>query len=124
MQTQSIVEQIAQVAHEANRAYCESIGDRTQRPWAESEEWQRLSAINGVKFVVQNPHAMPAETHHNWFTEKQNDGWTYGPEKDVNNKRHPCMVPYKELPEHQKVKDTVFRSIVLGLLNSGILQGT
>lgn len=46
-------EQIARIAHETNRAYCESIGDNSQPPWQDAPDWQKLSAINGVKFHLE-----------------------------------------------------------------------
>ena len=42
--------QIASICHEANRAYCLSIGDESQPEWATAPDWQRVSAINGVRF--------------------------------------------------------------------------
>ena len=33
--------QIAMVAHETNRAYCESIGDNSQPKWEDAPEWQK-----------------------------------------------------------------------------------
>ena len=33
------VEQIAQVAHELNKAYCESLGDNSQPSWEDAPEW-------------------------------------------------------------------------------------
>ncbi len=48
---------IAQVCHEANRAYCEAIGDFTQKAWGKAEQWQRDSAIRGVEFAISNPTA-------------------------------------------------------------------
>ncbi len=45
------IESIAKICHEANRAYCATIGDASQLPWEESPDWQRQSAINGVKFA-------------------------------------------------------------------------
>ena len=43
-------EQIARVAHEANRAYCLSLGDPSQLPWEEAPDWAKESAIDGVRF--------------------------------------------------------------------------
>jgi hypothetical protein len=43
---------IAQVCHEANRAWCEVNGDTSQKPWNEAEQWQRDSAIKGVEFAM------------------------------------------------------------------------
>jgi len=38
-------EQIAQVCHEANRAFCSSIGDNSQHAWDAAPQWQRDSAV-------------------------------------------------------------------------------
>src|SRR5437879_1359495 len=42
------VEQVAKICHEANRAYCETIGDNSQPTWEKAPQWQKDSAINGV----------------------------------------------------------------------------
>ena len=107
--------QIAAVCHEANRAYCVELGDQTQPAWEHAPEWQRESAINGVRFHLQNPNAKPSHSHDNWLKEKIDSGWTYGTVKNAENKQHPCCVPYDELPEEQKVKDSLFISVVHAL---------
>lgn len=106
------VPEIARVAHEVNRAYCQSIGDDSQPSWADAPEWQRSSAINGVEFHLANPDADPAASHENWLREKEADGWVYGPAKDPDARRHPCMVPYGDLPQEQRCKDFLFRGVV------------
>lgn len=103
---------VAEWAHEANRSYCQSIGDNSQVRWADAPEWQRVSAIKGVIFHYETPDATPQDSHESWLREKEADGWSYGPEKDPINKRHPCYVPYKELPEEQKAKDLIFLHVV------------
>ena len=108
-------EQIAKVAHEVNRAYCQALGDDTQVPWAEAPEWQRSSAINGVNFHLNNPDAGPDHSHNEWLKEKKENGWKYGPVKDAELKEHPCCVPYFALPTDQKAKDYLFRGIVHAL---------
>ena len=45
------IEQVAKVCHETNKAYCETVGDASQKSWNEAEEWQRQSAIKGVQFA-------------------------------------------------------------------------
>ncbi len=42
-------EQIARVAHEVNRAYCQALGDNSQPAWEDAPQWQRDSAMLGVK---------------------------------------------------------------------------
>lgn len=109
------VEQIAKVCHETNRAYCETLGDISQDFWENAPEWQRTSAINGVRFHLENPGAGPSHSHDSWLKEKEEAGWKYGPIKDPVKKEHPCYVPYDQLPEEQKKKDALFIAIVNAL---------
>lgn len=106
---------IAMIAHEANRAYCQQIGDNSQKSWEEAEQWQRDSAIKGVDYHLANPDATPENSHESWMKEKEETGWTYGPVKDPEKKEHPCFVPYNELPVEQQAKDYLFRGIVHAL---------
>jgi hypothetical protein len=105
-------ESIAKVAHEVNRAYCQSMGDMSQPPWEEAPEWQKTSAINGVKHHVANPDTTPEKSHEVWLAEKERTGWKYGPVKDAEKKEHPCFVPYAALTLSDKAKDYIFRAVV------------
>lgn len=105
-------EQIAQICHEVNRAYCESIGDFSQKAWKDTSQWQIDSAINGVNFHRLNPNAKPNDSHENWLKEKEKDGWKWGSVKNVEKKEHPCFLPYSELPQEQRSKDYIFSAIV------------
>lgn len=106
------IAQIAAVCHEANRRFCLTIGDASQPSWEDAPEWQRQSAMNGVKFHLANPDAGPSGSHENWLKEKLETGWKYGPVKDPEKKEHPCCVPYGELPLEQRMKDYIFTAIV------------
>ena len=90
--------EVARVCHEANRAYCETLGDSTQPPWEDAPTWQQQSAIAGVRFHHEHPDATDADSHDEWL------------------KTHPCMVAFDELPEHQRKKDRLFRLICKALL--------
>jgi len=103
---------IAMICHQANKAYCESIGDNSQKDWKDAEEWQRESAIKGVEFRLNNPTAGSDAQHNSWMKEKVDQGWRYGPVKDATEKTHPCIVPFTELPEAQQIKDRLFCAIV------------
>jgi len=109
------VANIARVAHEVNKAYCESIGDKSQPLWEEAPDWQKQSAINGVVFNQNNPDAPPSASHLSWLAEKERDGWSYGEIKDPEKKKHPCFVPYDDLPVEQKTKDYLFKQVVASL---------
>jgi len=109
------VVQIARVAHEANRAYCQAIGDNSQVAWDDAPDWQRESAIKGVEFTIANPSAPPSASHESWLAEKAATGWKYGPVKDADKKEHPCYVPYEQLPVEQRLKDSLFQGVVRSL---------
>lgn len=102
---------IATLCHELNRAYCTTLGDTSQVPWAEAPDWQKESAIAGVEHALAGTRT-PRESHESWLRQKEADGWKYGPVKDAEKKEHPCFVPYDELPDDQKLKDTLFLSVV------------
>lgn len=116
--SEALLEKIAEVCHEANRAICEAIGDDSQLPWDKAAGWQRESARKGVLFTLKNPDLTPADQHNAWMRDKAAEGWKYGPVKDAEEKTHPCMVPYEELPAEQKVKDHVFRAIVKAMIKA------
>lgn len=117
------LEKIAEICHETNRAYCSSIGDTSQVPWNEAPEWQKQSAIKGVEFHVNNPLALPEDSHNSWLAEKQEQGWKYGPVKDADKKEHPCYVAYHELPLEQQAKDYLFGAIAKSMIDLHRLRG-
>jgi hypothetical protein len=44
-------------------------------------------------------------THDVWAAQRIKEGWEYGPMRDDANKKHPCLVPYADLPESEKEYD-------------------
>ena len=106
------VGQIARVAHEANRAYCQALGDASQQAWEDAPQWQKDSAMLGVKLHANNPNAGPQASHESWMAQKLAEGWEYGPVKAPESKRHPCIVPFEALPLEQQAKDYLFRGVV------------
>lgn len=109
------VDEIAQVCHEANRAYCMTLGDFSQIEWWGCPDWQRDSARAGVQGILDGSITSPRESHESWLRVKEADGWKFGPVKDAEKKEHPCFVPYDDLPAAQKVKDALFNAVVAAL---------
>lgn len=116
---EAIILLAAKVAYEVNRAYCESIGDDSQVPWADAADWQKNSYIKGVTAISANPSLSPDEVHALWCRDKKQDGWVYGPKKDAEAKTHPCLVPYSDLPAEQQTKDYLFGAAVRSVLVAG-----
>ena len=48
---------------------------------------------------------MAKNVHEIWSQTRIAQGWTYGPERNDAEKKHPCLVPYEDLPEEEKVYD-------------------
>ena len=113
-----IGEVVAQVCHEANRAYCATIGDFSQPAWPDAPDWQKQSALKGVEFhlsrLTLGEKPSPSASHESWLEEKRAQGWKYGPTKNPDTKEHPCFLPYDQLPAEQRVKDYIFAAIVEG----------
>jgi RyR domain len=100
-------EQVARVTYEANRAYCEIIGEPTLPFEAVAD-----SVVDGVAALVADPSLTPEELHRRWYAKKVSDGWIYGKVKDAEKKTHPQMVIWNQLPEEQRIKDYLFQAIV------------
>lgn len=62
-----------------------------------------------------------AENAHDlWAAQRLAQGWTYGPQRDDTAQRHPCLVPYDQLPEGEKEYD---RIAALGTLKAMLKLG-
>lgn len=48
---------------------------------------------------------MAKNNHDVWAKERIAQGWTFGAERNDSLKTHPCLVPYEQLPEEEKVYD-------------------
>lgn len=104
------IEVIARVCHEANRGFCQAIGDPSQKPWDVAPLWLKESVLEGV--VVAVGGASPEALHASWLAAKVREGWTYGPVTDADLKTHTNLVPYADLPTAQRLKDHLFRAVV------------
>jgi len=108
----TLIELIAETCHEVNRAYCKGHGDNSHKSWDKSPSWQKDSAIKGVHYRIENPHSLPSQSHDSWLAQKLEEGWSYGPVKNVEHKTHPCVMGYDELPLQQRIKDILFTQVV------------
>lgn len=105
-----LVEACAEIAHEANRQYCRSMGDESQPLWADAPDWQKDSAREGVVGALNGN--TPEQSHESWLAHKAAHGWKYGPVKSSQRLEHPCFVPYEQLPLAQRAKDTLYLAVV------------
>lgn len=58
--------------------------------------------------------AMAKNVHEIWAKTRMEQGWTYGKERNDLLKQHPCLIPYEELSEEERIYD---RNTAIGTLN-------
>src|SRR5262245_37748306 len=78
------------------------------------------SVVTLPEDLTELTEVLAKNAHDLWAQQRLADGWTYGPRRDDARKEHPCLVPYEQLPEEEKVYDrraaidTVKTLVVLG----------
>ncbi len=55
-------------------------------------------------------------THDVWAQQRLSEGWTYGPQRDDDCKKHPCLVVYEELSEIEKDYDRIIARQVIKVI--------
>lgn len=55
--------------------------------------------------IVRLTELFAANAHDVWAQQRKLEGWVFGPERDDDNKLHPSLIPYEQLPESEKEYD-------------------
>lgn len=55
--------------------------------------------------LVELTERLAEHAHDIWAQQRITEGWTYGPERDDAEKKHPDLIPYSELPDSEKEYD-------------------
>jgi len=66
--------------------------------------------VSGVSLspeLRQLTERLAENTHELWAAERLAQGWTHGSKRDDSQKRHPCLIPYDQLPESEKAFDRI-----------------
>ena len=64
-----------------------------------------LSSVDLPESLIQLSERIAEHVHEVWAKARMDEGWTYGEKRDDIHKKHPCLVPYDELPEEEKEYD-------------------
>ena len=78
------------------------------------------SAINLSPELMALTERLAENTHDVWAAQRLTQGWAYGPERSDQQRLHPCLVPYDELPESEKEFD---RLTAMGTLKALLKLG-
>ncbi len=55
--------------------------------------------------IAQLSEMLARNAHENWANLRIAQGWHYGPRRDDQQKEHPDLVPYEQLPESERQYD-------------------
>ena len=64
-----------------------------------------VSGIELPEEITGLTEKIAENVHDVWSVGRMAEGWTYGKKRDDAKKKHPCLVPYAELPESEKEYD-------------------
>jgi hypothetical protein len=106
------IQRIAQVTHEAMRAWQKANGQAPAPPWSRAPKWMKEASVASVTWRINNPNATASAQHDQWMAQKTADGWKFGKTKDAKKKTHPMMTPYRSLPEFEQRKDALVNAVV------------
>lgn len=103
-----MIEQIAKTAHSVHLAYCKTKGLKTQKKWSEVDIKHKEVVYNSVKNILTGVINSVQESHNNFIALKFSQGWFYGEKYSIEKKTNPRLVPFKELTEEDRIKETLF----------------
>jgi hypothetical protein len=105
------IEHVARVCHEANREFSLQLG-QIALPWGQASASQRAHCIAGVRFRLQHLMEPIPRQHAEWKKLLEAEGWHYGPTRDEQEKHHPNLVEFGNLPLEEQAKNALFVNIV------------
>ena len=79
-----------------------------------------LSDVDLPQHLYDLIEILAKNTHEVWAESRIKDGWTYGVNRNDVLKKHPCLLPYEDIPESEKEYDkTISLSIIKLLIKLG-----
>ncbi len=76
-----------------------------------------LGSIQLTDDLQELQEAIAENAHEVWAAARMKEGWTYGPQRDDVNKKHPDLVPYSSLPDSEKEYDRQMAFDTIKLVN-------
>jgi hypothetical protein len=77
--------------------------------WSEREQDFKDQFLKVIERQMGDERSnSPAELHGSWMQAYLDRGWKYGEKYDPENRIHPDLVPYDNLGQLEKDKDSVF----------------
>lgn len=71
-------------------------------------------------FTPEVARRLAESTQDAWAARRMDEGWTYGPKRDDDARKHPDLIPYADLPDGEKQYD---RAIAVSTLKAIVALG-
>jgi len=106
-------EKQSRFVYEAARVLNEATGAPINpEAWEDrSQAFREQMTVAVEKQCGPNRSNSPEKLHDEWVKAYFDLGWEYGPERDVEKKRHPDMVDYSELGKLEQEKDAQYMAL-------------
>lgn len=78
------------------------------------------SAIKVDSRVLKLVELLAEHAHDTWAEQRIREGWVYGKERCDKSRRHPCLIPYANLPDNEKQYD---RNAAVGTIKAILALG-
>ena len=106
----SLPERRARFVYEAARlAAAAALAPIVPETWERRDEAFRAQCVKVIERQCgPDRRSSPSELHEDWVRAYEAMGWVYGPERDVEKRTHPDLVPYDDLGQMERDKDAVF----------------
>lgn len=104
-------DELPEFMKEDNREAARRIGDVLGLaglilvPREAGQAWENKEQATILDAIAQNLEILAEGEHDGWADARQRHGWRIGPEKNIEAREHPLLMPYEELSEKEKNKD-------------------
>jgi hypothetical protein len=89
------------------------VTDYTPKPLSTKHIVLSDEILELIEVLAENAHDI-------WASGRLQDGWTFGPQRDDAKRRHPCLVPYAQLPKREQDYD---RTMVIESIRAMLALG-
>jgi len=110
-QSQNILA-FAQIVNRLVQGYRVATNQEPPADWAALADEDKKHIMDRVMFYLTEADVTVSSLHDAWAFSLFNEGWSFGEKHDVENKTHPMLVAYSDLPLIRRVEDTLFMQTI------------
>lgn len=86
---------------------------KTKKYYPDPVDTTSIELPNELNSLIEQ---MAENVHDIWAMSRMKEGWSYGEKRNDQQKTHPCLVPYGELPDSEKAYDRDTATATLKLI--------